>query len=156
MKMELYSAQGLYSGLRPGMTPVYRASDVESMENECLALAANQCHFGYGGEGGHHRCKYQDRIAELETELKKSQEKEFALEIRLKVLQSEAKPSAVDEFLKLCRATIEDEAYERAAQLANSFDFGLDSQGGLVDDIRSLKNRRDHPYDPKCGCKHCY
>ncbi len=39
------------------------AGAVERLEEECFALAANQCHAGYGDEGGSHRCKYQDEIA---------------------------------------------------------------------------------------------
>ena len=36
------------------------------LKKENFALSANQCHHGYSTEGGDHRCKYQDRIAELE------------------------------------------------------------------------------------------
>lgn len=41
------------------------------LEAESFALAANQCHHGYAGEHGHHRCRYQDRIAELEAKNKR-------------------------------------------------------------------------------------
>jgi hypothetical protein len=44
-------------------------ADVAKRDAEAFALAANQCHNGYGTEGGDHRCKYQDRIAELEKAL---------------------------------------------------------------------------------------
>jgi len=41
---------------------------VRELERDNFRLAADQCHNGYGGEHGHHRCTYQDRIAELEAE----------------------------------------------------------------------------------------
>lgn len=40
---------------------------VAELEAEAFGLAANQCHRGYATENGDHRCKYQDRIAELEA-----------------------------------------------------------------------------------------
>lgn len=47
--------------------PAERAVDrVAELEAENFALAADICHHGYAGDGGEHRCKYQDRIAELE------------------------------------------------------------------------------------------
>lgn len=42
---------------------------IAGLESESFGLAANQCHHGYGTENGDHRCRYQDRIAELEAEL---------------------------------------------------------------------------------------
>lgn len=39
---------------------------IAELEQEGSALAADQCHDGYAGEHGHHMCRYQDRIAELE------------------------------------------------------------------------------------------
>lgn len=44
-----------------------------ALERESFALAANQCHGGYAGEYGHHRCRYQDRIAELEQAWERDQ-----------------------------------------------------------------------------------
>ena len=38
------------------------------LENENFALAANQCHDGYGDEYGNHRCRYQDEIEALRKE----------------------------------------------------------------------------------------
>ena len=38
------------------------ADEIERLRKECFHLAANQCHAGYGGEYGHHRCAEIDRI----------------------------------------------------------------------------------------------
>lgn len=46
-----------------------QAERIKQLEAENAALAADQCHGGYGTEWGHHRCKYQNRIAELEVAL---------------------------------------------------------------------------------------
>jgi len=35
------------------------------LQQENFALAADQCHSGYGDEWGNHRCKYQDELARL-------------------------------------------------------------------------------------------
>lgn len=56
----------LMSNYRPGpdaasgMQVLVVADLARQLERECFALAANQCHGGYGDERGHHRCKYQD------------------------------------------------------------------------------------------------
>lgn len=42
-----------------------RCEYILQLEAENAELAAHQCHDGYAGEGGNHRCKYQDRIEEL-------------------------------------------------------------------------------------------
>lgn len=42
---------------------------IAELEREGSALAANQCHDGYAGEHGHHMCRYQARVAELERAL---------------------------------------------------------------------------------------
>lgn len=51
-----------------------QAERIERLEKENFALAADQCHGGYAGEHGHHRCreldKQAERIGELEGALK--------------------------------------------------------------------------------------
>jgi hypothetical protein len=42
---------------------------IKELETENFALAAGLCHDGYGDESGRWRCKYQDRIKELEEAL---------------------------------------------------------------------------------------
>lgn len=42
---------------------------IEEFEQENSALAADQCHHGYGDEWGNHRCRYQDEIAALKAEI---------------------------------------------------------------------------------------
>ncbi len=44
-------------------------SEIERLQQENEALAADQCHHGYAGEHGHHCCKYQDTIARLRAAL---------------------------------------------------------------------------------------
>jgi hypothetical protein len=41
------------------------------LEQEAFALAANQCHAGYGGEYGHHRCKEIDRLTQERDEARR-------------------------------------------------------------------------------------
>ena len=43
----------------------------QALRKECFGLAADQCHDGYGDDGGNHRCRYQDRIEELEARLER-------------------------------------------------------------------------------------
>lgn len=38
------------------------ADEIERLRKEAFHLAANQCHAGYGGEYGHHRCREIDRL----------------------------------------------------------------------------------------------
>lgn len=38
------------------------ADEIERLRKEAFSLAANQCHAGYGGEYGHHRCREIDRL----------------------------------------------------------------------------------------------
>jgi hypothetical protein len=40
-------------------------AEVERLSKECFALAANQCHDGYAGEHGHHRCREVERLRGL-------------------------------------------------------------------------------------------
>lgn len=37
-------------------------------EAECFSLAANLCHDGYGDDGGSHRCRYQDKLADARND----------------------------------------------------------------------------------------
>jgi uncharacterized protein YhaN len=46
-----------------------RDQRIAELEAENAALAADQCHKGYGDDRGNHRCAYQDRIADLENQL---------------------------------------------------------------------------------------
>jgi hypothetical protein len=46
-----------------------RDKRIAELEAENAALAADQCHKGYGDDRGNHRCAYQDRIADLENQL---------------------------------------------------------------------------------------
>jgi hypothetical protein len=39
-------------------------------EAERRVLAADQCHHGYAGDYGDHRCRYQDELLRLRLELK--------------------------------------------------------------------------------------
>lgn len=48
--------------------------EIKRWYSECEALAADQCHHGYGTEWGHHRCKYQDEIDQLKDQLSRQQE----------------------------------------------------------------------------------
>lgn len=48
-----------------GLTPRELVEKITELKSECFTLAADQCHDGYAGEYGDHRCRYQDRIAEL-------------------------------------------------------------------------------------------
>lgn len=43
---------------------------IEELEAECFKLSAGMCHDGYGDDFGNWRCKYQDRIEELEAALR--------------------------------------------------------------------------------------
>lgn len=38
------------------------ADEIERLRKEAFSLAANQCHAGYCGEYGHHRCREIDRL----------------------------------------------------------------------------------------------
>lgn len=49
---------------------------IEKLEKDGFQLSADQCRHGYGDDYGHHRCKYQDRIAELEKALSEAQQPE--------------------------------------------------------------------------------
>lgn len=46
-------------------------TDTTSRDDELASLAASQCHGGYGDESGNWRCKYQDRIKQLEAFIRK-------------------------------------------------------------------------------------
>jgi hypothetical protein len=48
---------------------------IAELEAENAALAADQCHKGYGDDRGNHRCSYQDRIVELQAESKQLRER---------------------------------------------------------------------------------
>jgi hypothetical protein len=50
-------------------TAVRAARYGRELETENFALAADQCHHGYGDEHGHHRCIYQDQIEDLKAEI---------------------------------------------------------------------------------------
>jgi hypothetical protein len=47
------------------------AQKCRELEQEAFALAANQCHAGYGGEYGHHRCKEIDRLTQERDEARR-------------------------------------------------------------------------------------
>jgi len=44
-------------------------TEIERLQAENFALAADQCHAGYAAKNGDHRCNYQDVINELRTAL---------------------------------------------------------------------------------------
>jgi hypothetical protein len=48
------------------------ADEIERLRKECFHLAANQCHAGYGGEYGHHRCAEIDRLTAERDEARRS------------------------------------------------------------------------------------
>ena len=43
--------------------------ELKRLNDECFALSADMCHHGYGDDYGNHRCKYQDKIEELQARL---------------------------------------------------------------------------------------
>jgi hypothetical protein len=47
------------------------AQKCRELEMEGFVLAANQCHAGYAGEYGHHRCKEIDRLTEERDEARR-------------------------------------------------------------------------------------
>jgi hypothetical protein len=47
------------------------AQKCRELEKENFHLAANQCHSGYAGEYGHHRCKEIDRLTEERDEARR-------------------------------------------------------------------------------------
>lgn len=47
------------------------ADEIERLRKECFHLAANQCHAGYGGEYGHHRCAEIDRLTKERDEARR-------------------------------------------------------------------------------------
>ena len=49
------------------LQPAPAQSREDALRAECFALAADQCHAGYGDEWGNHRCKYQDEIAAIKS-----------------------------------------------------------------------------------------
>lgn len=51
----------------------HKFADIPAVERdeELAALAASQCHGGYGDEYGNHRCFYQDEIDRLRSGIKK-------------------------------------------------------------------------------------
>jgi hypothetical protein len=46
----------------PGTIFERAANEIERLRKEAFHLAANQCHSGYAGEYGHHRCSEIDRL----------------------------------------------------------------------------------------------
>jgi hypothetical protein len=38
------------------------ADEIERLRKEAFALSANQCHAGYAGEYGHHKCREIERL----------------------------------------------------------------------------------------------
>ncbi len=54
------------------------------LEKEVSSLAANQCHAGYAGEYGHHRCSEIDRLREENMQLR-----ELLMEMRITGVVSE-------------------------------------------------------------------
>jgi hypothetical protein len=53
------------------------------LEEEGFQLAANQCHAGYGGEYGHHRCAEIDRLTKERDEARRLYCEEWAFTIEL-------------------------------------------------------------------------
>jgi hypothetical protein len=47
------------------------ADEIERLQKECFHLAANQCHSGYAGEYGHHRCSEIDRLTKERDEARR-------------------------------------------------------------------------------------
>lgn len=75
--------------------------EIGYLEKENFALAADQCHHGYAGEYGHHRCKYQDEIARLQNALSeicdgKGYGHEGAKSIAFQVLEDTTKAPEID------------------------------------------------------------
>jgi hypothetical protein len=54
------------TGTHPDDIHKSRDERIKELEKENFALAADQCHAGYGDDYGHHRCRLQDHIKELE------------------------------------------------------------------------------------------
>jgi hypothetical protein len=50
------------------------AQKCRELEKENFHLAANQCHAGYGGEYGHHRCAEIDRLTKERDEARKERD----------------------------------------------------------------------------------
>lgn len=67
-KMDGHIAEHFWQAARNHYEPKRESVELEK-EKENFSLAANQCHHGYAGEYGHHRCKYQDRIERLRAAL---------------------------------------------------------------------------------------
>ena len=64
LQRDLNVANGIIYDLTDGITGTLA-------KDEKFALAANQCHGGYGDESGNHRCKYQDDADEQSRELER-------------------------------------------------------------------------------------
>lgn len=57
--------------MRIYMTCKLAADEIERLRKECFHLAANQCHAGYAGEYGHHRCAEIDRLTKERDEARR-------------------------------------------------------------------------------------
>jgi hypothetical protein len=51
------------------------ADEIERLRKEAFHLAANQCHSGYAGEYGHHRCSEIDRLTAERDEARREIER---------------------------------------------------------------------------------